>query len=462
VKLLPISPDSTLDGELRVDGGAANIPGTKRRVHGVTLALAYDPTGLDIKAISARESDLQRKDRKIDVTGRLTLDNWRPTQVRLHIGTDEWLVHGGAKYGEVDAPRGTLTADISAKGKLDQPIKKFDVEVAKLAVLIPDRFRRAHEPEHLSLGDVIYLDETLAPPGKLPVSAAALEEGSEDPVAKEQADAASSEPKAESGFDVHVSVPNKIHLLLFPMDLFAHGAIDVSRRGEKTSVDGKLTMVDGFLALGGRKHKLRKGHFLFTDEHPGGFMELWFARREHNATLRDISEASGGQFVKIHMKGPLNKRKTTLHGAGSPGTLYDLLSVHNAGRQRFLAQPDMPATFTAEYPQHPNLLMMSYLASNVPHMLFLDKMAAWSDAYDGRATAGYGEMRHVEGEGYSESGAMRVRLEGRPRGAGQSDAEMGVDWLWVNTNQTAIGVGINAGNRLGGGPGIFFEWSSKD
>ena len=29
-----------------------------------------------------------------------------------------------------------------------------------------------------------------------------------------------------------------------------------------------------------------------------------------------------------------------------PGTLYDLLSVHNAGRQRFLAQPDMPATFT--------------------------------------------------------------------------------------------------------------------
>ncbi|MBW2529571.1 MAG: translocation/assembly module TamB domain-containing protein [Deltaproteobacteria bacterium] len=462
VKLLPIAPESTLDGELRLDRGAANIPGTGRRIHGVELALGYTPDGIDIKAISARESDLQRKDRKIDVTGRLSLERWLPSHVELKIDTDEWLVHGGDRYGEVDAPRGTLTAAIRAKGKLDQPIKKIDVTVDELAFLVPDRFRRAHEPEHLSLGDVIYLDETLQPPGKLPVSAKALEEDAKDPFAEEQASNEAAQAAPESGLDVHVDIPNDIHLLMFPMDLFGHGGIDVSRRGDKTMVNGKITMVDGFLALGGRKHKLRKGHFLFNDDYPGGFLELWFARREHNATLRDISEASGGQVVKIHMKGPLNKRKTTLHGAGSPGTLYDLLSVHNAGRQRFLAQPDMPASITVEYPQHPNLLLLSYLATNVPHMLFLDKVAAWSDAYDGRGTTAYGEVRHLEAEGYNESGSLRVRAEVRERGAGQSASELGLDWLWVNTPQTAVGVGVNAGSRLGGGPGLFFEWSSKD
>lgn len=460
VKELPIAAESTLEGALRIAGGAANIPGTSRRIHDVTLGLAYDTDGVTIEAISARESDLQRKDRKIDVTGRVALDRFRPSELRLQVEADEWLIHGGAKYGEVDAPRGTVTAAIRAEGRLDQPIKKIDVTVDELAVLIPDRFRRAHEPEQMSLGDVIYLDETLQPPGKLPVSAAALEAGGADPFAEQQADPAAEQP--QRGLDVHVAIPHDIHLLLFPMDLYGHGAIDVSRRGDHTAVDGKITMVDGFLALGGRKHALQKGHFLFTDEHPGGFMELWFARREHDATLRDISEASGGQDVKIHMKGPLNDRKTTLHGAGSPGTLYDLLSVHNAGRPRFLAQPDMPASVTVEYPQHGNLLMLSYLASNVPHMLFLDKIAAWSDAYDGRGTIDYGEMRHLQAEGYNEAGTMRVRAEVRPRGAGQSASALGLDWLWVNTPQTAIGVGVEAGSRLGGGPSLFFEWSSKD
>jgi hypothetical protein len=57
---------------------------------------------------------------------------------------------------------------------------------------------------------------------------------------------------------------------------------------------------------------------------------------------------------------------------------------------------------------------------------------------------------------------MRVRMVGRPRGAGQSAAEVQLDYLFMNSPQTAVGVGVAAGSRLGGGPGIFFEWSSED
>ena len=45
---------------------------------------------------------------------------------------------------------------------------------------------------------------------------------------------------------------------------------------------------------------------------------------------------------------------------------------------------------------------------------------------------------------------------------GYTGSEMGFDWLWVNTPQTAFGAGVNVGDRIGGGPGIFLEWSSKD
>ncbi|MBW2455506.1 MAG: hypothetical protein JRI68_13385, partial [Deltaproteobacteria bacterium] len=70
--------------------------------------------------------------------------------------------------------------------------------------------------------------------------------------------------------------------------------------------------------------------------------------------------------------------------------------------------------------------------------------------------------RHHEVEGHNEDGDIRFRGLRRPRGAGQSEAELNLDYLFTNTPQTAIGVGLSAGDRQGGGPGVFFEWSSRD
>jgi hypothetical protein len=241
------------------------------------------------------------------------------------------------------------------------------------------------------------------------------------------------------------------------------GTIVVTRRGEGRDISGKLDMVGGHLELGGVKHALVRGNLYFSaPDCLGGCLDLSFAKKPHDAALRDVSSASAGDAVTIHLGGPLSDRVATLGGASSPGTLFDLLSVHNAGRQRYVAQPDMPASASAQYPQYNNLLLISYLAVNAPHLLFMDKVAAWSDAYDGRGTDSYGQLRHFEVEGYDADGDFRVRATTRPEAAGQSEAELSFDWLWAHDAQTAFGVGINAGDRLGGGPGIFLEWSSKD
>jgi hypothetical protein len=68
----------------------------------------------------------------------------------------------------------------------------------------------------------------------------------------------------------------------------------------------------------------------------------------------------------------------------------------------------------------------------------------------------------MEAERYSENGKTRVRMVSRPPSAGQSEAEVWLDWLLANDRNTAAGVGVRGGSRLGGGPGVFFEWSSSD
>ena len=45
---------------------------------------------------------------------------------------------------------------------------------------------------------------------------------------------------------------------------------------------------------------------------------------------------------------------------------------------------------------------------------------------------------------------------------GQSDGEVEYDFLFQNTAQTVSGVGVLGGSRAGGGPAIFWEWTSKE
>jgi hypothetical protein len=50
----------------------------------------------------------------------------------------------------------------------------------------------------------------------------------------------------------------------------------------------------------------------------------------------------------------------------------------------------------------------------------------------------------------------------RPEGIGRSDAEIELDYLFTNEPRLMFGVGVAAGSRGGGGPGLMLEWSSTD
>ena len=99
------------------------------------------------------------------------------------------------------------------------------------------------------------------------------------------------------------------------------------------------------------------------------------------------------------------------------------------------------------------------MAANLPHLAFLDRAGARSRATDGRFA--YGRLTHVDAERYLGDGSRRLRITTRPLAPGQSEAEIAHEWLLSNTKQTVTGVGLQAGTRLGGGPTLFWEWSSK-
>ena len=100
------------------------------------------------------------------------------------------------------------------------------------------------------------------------------------------------------------------------------------------------------------------------------------------------------------------------------------------------------------------------MAQNLPHLLVLDRADAHSDQY--RGTASYGRLENAEVERYSVDQKARVRGVVRPLTPGRSSAEVQVDRMLINTDRTAVGVGVRAGDRVGGGVGDLVEWSSDD
>jgi hypothetical protein len=486
----PAVAEGVMDGSLAIEKGRMTLPHSRRVYEDIELRLASDAAALRIESLALRESDLEKPRRTLGASGRLAWTNLRPDRLTFDLKAADWLIFGTDKLGPADAPRGAVTLDIGVSASLGGPVKVVDADVRSLELLVPERFARAHQPEAVSLGDVIYLDEVGGAPGKLPVSAkgapakpgAALESraATADPDSNPEASAA-------TGFDIHVRVPRRAHLLQAPLNLWVQGEVNASIRPGKKKIEGRLAAVDGDLTLAGKRHRLDHGAIVFDEANPTGLLDLHFVRDLPPATLRDISLVSaGGGSVRVDMVGAIGKPpKVTLSGAGN-ASLFDVLAVHNAGRTRYYAEPDMPAGATAQIPQYSDLLVLTYMGINLPHLLFLDRLNAWADPYDDRTS--YGRIQHLEAETYVGGGDFRIRAVTRPPAAGQSEAELHYDWLLTKPGGMGpdvhgaaspqepgtagqspprptgpvFGLGLRAGSRLGGGPGIFFEWSSHD
>lgn len=463
----PVIAEGVMDGSLAIEKGRMTLPRSRRVYEDIELRLASDAAALRIESLSLRESDLEKPRRTLGASGRLAWTNLRPDGLTLDLKAADWLIFGTDKLGPADAPRGSVTLDIGVSATLGGPVKVVDADVRSLELLVPERFARAHQPEAVSLGDVIYLDEVGGAPGKLPVPE---EVAQNKPGAAPEAKAPPANPdtnqdaSAASGFDIHVRVPRRAHLLQAPLNLWVQGEVNASIRPGKKTIHGRLSAVDGELVLVGKKHRLDHGAIVFGEANPTGLLDLHFVRDLPPATLRDISQVSaGGGSVRVDMVGAIGKPpKVTLSGAGN-ASLFDILAVHNAGRTRYYAEPDMPAGATAQIPQYSDLLVLTYMGINLPHLLFLDRLNAWADPYDDSTS--YGRIQHLEAETHVGGGDFRVRAVARPPAAGQSDAELHYDWLITNpapTTGPVFGLGLRAGSRLGGGPGVFFEWSSRD
>jgi hypothetical protein len=121
--------------------------------------------------------------------------------------------------------------------------------------------------------------------------------------------------------------------------------------------------------------------------------------------------------------------------------------------------PGLYASSTAEVPRNDQFLVFGYLSSALPHFLFLDRIAAWADPSEPRGA--YGRIRNLEADRYAADRSGRIRVVGRPTTPGRSTAELQLDHLWVDTGRLLFGAGLRAGDRLGGGLGLFLEWSSE-
>jgi len=440
------------------------IPKSNRKLHDVELRLVASRDALTIEKLHAEESDREKPKRTLNASGQLSLENLRPGRATLTLSAQDFLLFGTDLLGMPDAPRAALSAHIDVTADLSKPRRQVAAVVHELDLHMPERFDKAHWPEKIHVGDVVLLDEPGAKVGKLP-----------QPAAGKSASATAAQPPGSAtprrrvdlpgspGTDVSVHLARPIHIQKPPFEFFATGDLKVTLRpGAKPAVKGELSVLDGSFQLGGQQHRIAKNlrsRIFFDETHPGE-LDLFLEKPPHPAVLQDVSRVSaGGDTVRLHLTGPIGKPQSKVTGVGN-ADLWDILPVHNAGRVKFTSKPDMPATETVQVPREYDVVLLSYMALNLPHNLFLDRMNAWADPYDDRFA--YGRIRHMEADRYSKSGKTRVRATARPATIGQSNAELEAGYLLVNQSRTKAGAALVGGSRLGGGPALFFEWSSAD
>jgi hypothetical protein len=464
--------DGVSKGRLELVDASVAIAGAARRFEDVRLLLVGQGQAMRLERLSMREADAQNPARTLEATGEAS---WGASpRARLDLKSKDWLLFGG-RFGAADAPRATLSADLAVAGELGGPMRKVRVDVRALELLAPDRFLRAHAPETLSLGDVVDVSEV--PVGKLPGPPKAApvktpEPATEGdppgpptplapkPLAPKPLAPKPLAPKVEGqapGLDVVVDIPKPIRVWQAPLDLVATGRIHLVAQDGGRKIDGKLDVRAGGLMVGGADHTLVKGEVRFDDDHPAGFFDLHFERKPHVVLLRDVSLSSRGEHAEVHMIGPNGGQQLVYEGLAN-GSLFELLAVNNTGATRFLGRPDLPASQAPQLPQFMQLRTITFMRVNLPHLLFLDRIHAFADPNERRDA--HGRVENLEAEAYSRDGTLRWRAITRPPTVGESQGEVEVDRLFGNDERSVWGAGLRAGTRLGGGPLLFFEWSS--
>jgi hypothetical protein len=409
-----------------------------------------EPGGLRLASFEAHESDPQVADRRLEATGGLVLVNGRPQRLDLRLRTRDWLALGAAGRSPLlnDAPSAAVDLDAVVGIDLTAAVPQVDATIEHLDLRAPDRHDRAHQPEVSSIaGDVIFVDGPAAV-GKLPGPV---------PAPTPPPALAAAPPSHGPALDIRIHIPTAIHALKAPLDVTARGELTVTVRDGVAAMRGDLELLSGTLTTFGHAHELVTGHVSFTAEHPHGDLALTFELRLPDGSGRDLSRATRTQ--QIQLTGDPARPTVALSGVAN-ATLPEVFSMYYAGRPELVARPGLPASATVEVPRGDQLNVLAYLSLVIPHLLVLDRVEAWADPAESRGA--YGRIRNVEAERYLAGERTRIRAVARPTAPGRSTAELQWDHLWLHDARTAFGGGLRAGDRLGGGLGLFFDWSSAE
>ncbi|MDX2090612.1 MAG: translocation/assembly module TamB domain-containing protein [Kofleriaceae bacterium] len=439
---------AAITGTLDVKGGVFAVPKSTRRWHDIALSIASEPTGLRINSLAVHESDRQVADRKVEVSGFVSLAKLTPQKVTLTLSGENWLLSGTPLLGMHDAPRATANFDIGVEVDLMAPVLAVDATVKQFELRIPDRHDRAHAVEVASVsGDIMYLDSPNVRTGKLPVVVRS---------------AAPTAPRKRRPMDIRVRIPAPIRVEQAPIDVMAEGELAIQIRDEGTMLRGGLAVTGGQLSIMGREYKVVDGSLVYDDAHPKGTLAVTFERPLPPPVMRQLSLESAGGGAKFILSGsPSNMANLgKAFGGASNAGLQDAMSINGRGYPLYISAPDLPASTTVVAPRGDGLGVISFMAQNLPHLLVLDRADAHSDQYRGAAV--YGRIENAEVERYSDDQKARIRGVVRPLTPGRSSAEVQVDRMLINSDRTAVGVGVRAGDRVGGGVGVFVEWSSDD
>ena len=439
----PKLADARFSGGIGLQDGVIGLPGTGRSFHDVQFVLKALPTAIALERLEVHETDLQQSDRFIKASGEVELDGLEPGKAALSLELDEWLAIGPAK-----APDGVVSAKAAVDADLTQPIKLVNVTFDSLTFEKPDRYERGHAILAIGETDIVWLDEVNVRVGQLPTS---------EPVVATAAPAEAA-PAAPStgGAEIHLLFPNRIHLIAGPFNMWAIGQVDIDVK-EKLKVNGELVMQEGTMQFLGNYFELDHGSVLFNEKYPAGGFEFYLKHAPGQEALRDLSLAQGDESV-LYFHGPITANELDLSGFSGPN-IVDVMALDNSGTTRWTSGPALPAAETVQHLNTDRPLVQTFVMTNLPHLMFLDRAKVWADPYV--TPDSYSHTENFEGEVYSDDGTTRVRTVARPRQAGRSRAELQFDWLFGGNDRNIVGFGPRLGSRGAAGLELFWEWASE-